>query len=143
MSEKNKLAEKLLYAPKNGYDRLSAEDEKAMEAYCEDYKKFLNNGKTERLCVEYCIELAEKKGFKAYEGGMALKAGDKVYFNNRGKGIMLAVIGSEGQGVRQSLLEAAAQSVIIPMRQNTESLNAAAAAAILMWEKQKGGSGFS
>ena len=64
MSEKNKLAEKLLYAPKNGYDRLSAEDEKAMEAYCEDYKKFLNNGKTERLCVEYCIELAEKKGFK-------------------------------------------------------------------------------
>ena len=95
MSEKNKLAEKLLYAPKNGYDRLSAEDEKAMEAYCEDYKKFLNNGKTERLCVEYCIELAEKKGFMAYEAGMRLAAGDKVYFNNRGKGIMLAVIGSE------------------------------------------------
>ena len=95
MSEKNKLAEKLLYAPKNGYDRLSAEDEKAMEAYCEDYKKFLNNGKTERLCVEYCIELAEKKGFKAYEAGMKLSAGDKVYFNNRGKGNILAVSGSE------------------------------------------------
>ena len=95
MREKNKLAEKLLYTPKNGYDRLSAEDEKAMEAYCEDYKEFLNNGKTERLCVEYCIELAEKKGFKAYEAGMKLSAGDKVYFNNRGKGIMLAVIGSE------------------------------------------------
>ena len=95
MSEKNKLAEKLLYAPKNGYDRLSAVDEKAMEAYCEDYKDFLNHGKTERLCVEYCIELAEKRGFKAYEGGMTLKAGDKVYCNNRGKGIMLAVIGTE------------------------------------------------
>ena len=53
MSEKNKLAEKLLYAPKNGYDRLSAEDEKAMNAYCEDYKDFLNHGKTERLCVDY------------------------------------------------------------------------------------------
>ena len=95
MSEKNKLAEKLLYAPKNGYDRLSAEEEKAMNAYCEDYKEFLNHGKTERLCVEYCIELAEKKGFMAYEAGMRLAAGDKVYFNNRGKGIMLAVIGSE------------------------------------------------
>lgn len=45
--------------------------------------------------MEYCIELAEKKGFKAYEAGMKLSAGDKVYFNNRGKGIMLAVIGSE------------------------------------------------
>ena len=95
MSEKNKLAEKLLYAPKNGYDRLSAEEEEAMNAYCEDYKEFLNHGKTERLCVEYCIELAKKKGFKAYEAGMRLAAGDKVYFNNRGKGIMLAVIGSE------------------------------------------------
>ena len=63
MSEKNKLAEKLLYAPKNGYDRLSAEEEKAMNAYCEDYKEFLNHGKTERLCVEYCIELAKEHGF--------------------------------------------------------------------------------
>ena len=95
MSEKNKLAEKLLYAPKNGYDRLSAEDEKAMEAYCEDYKKFLNNGKTERLCVEYCIELAKQHGFMEFQPGMALKTGDKVYCNNRGKGIMLAVIGKE------------------------------------------------
>ena len=95
MSEKNKLEEKLLYAPKHGYDRLSAEDEKAMNAYCEDYKQFLNHGKTERLCVEYCIELAEKQGFKAYEAGMKLAPGDKVYFNNRGKGIMLAVIGRD------------------------------------------------
>ena len=94
MSEKNKLAEKLLYAPKNGYDRLSAEDEKAMEAYCEDYKKFLNNGKTERLCVEYCIELAEKKGFKAYEAGMKLSAGDKVYFSQLGKAIVASTIGT-------------------------------------------------
>ena len=94
MSEKNKLAEKLLYAPKNGYDRLSAEAEKAMEAYCEDYKKFLNNGKTERLCVEYCIELAEKKGFKAYEAGMKLSAGDKVYFSQLGKAIVASTIGT-------------------------------------------------
>lgn len=95
MSEKNKLAEKLMYAPKNGYDRLPESEKAAMHNYCEAYKDFLNHGKTERLCVEYCIELAEKKGFKAYEAGMKLTAGDKVYFNNRGKGIMLAVIGTE------------------------------------------------
>ncbi len=94
--KKNELAEKLLYKPKNGFDRLSAAEEKAMNAYCEDYKKFLDRGKTERLCVDYCVELAEKKGFKAYRAGMKLKAGDKVYHSNRGKGIMLAVIGSEG-----------------------------------------------
>ena len=93
--KKNELAEKLLYAPKNGYDRLSAADEAAMDAYCEDYKKFLDNGKTERLCVDYCIKLAEERGFVPYKTGMALSAGDKVYLNNRGKSIMLAVIGTE------------------------------------------------
>ena len=43
MSEKNKLAEKLLYAPKNGYDRLSAEDEKAMEARSEEHTSELQS----------------------------------------------------------------------------------------------------
>ena len=94
-NKRNELSEKLLYAPKNGYDRLSAEEEKAMNAYCEDYKRFLDRGKTERLCVDYCIELAEARGFRSYEKGMKLTAGDKVYVNNRGKGIMLAVIGTE------------------------------------------------
>jgi len=93
--KKNELAEKLLYQPKNGYDRLSAADAKAMERYCEDYKTFLDRGKTERLCVEYCVELAERHGFRPFVKGAKLKAGDKVYCNNRGKGIMLAVIGSE------------------------------------------------
>ena len=93
--KKNELAEKLLYAPKGGYDRLPAEEEPLMHAYCEDYKKFLDNGKTERLCVNYCVKLAEERGFVPYVKGMKLSAGDKVYFNNRGKSIMLAVIGTE------------------------------------------------
>jgi len=95
MEKKNELAEKLLYQPKNGYDRLTDADRAAMERYCADYRDFLDHGKTERLCVEYCVELAERRGFRAYEPGMALKAGDKVYRNNRGKSIMLAVIGTE------------------------------------------------
>lgn len=94
MSE-SKLSKALLYAPENGYDRLPESEKAAMHAYCEDYKDFLNHGKTERLCVDYCIELAEKRGFVAYQPGMPLKTGDKVYCNNRGKGIMLAVIGRE------------------------------------------------
>ncbi|MDO4812962.1 MAG: aminopeptidase [Eubacteriales bacterium] len=93
--KKNEWKDKLLYAPKNGYDRLSAEEEAEMNAYCEDYKMFLDRGKTERLCVDYCVELAASHGFKPFEKGMKLAAGDKVYVNNRGKGIMLAVIGSD------------------------------------------------
>ena len=86
---------KLLYQPKNGYDRLTAQEEKEMNDYCEDYKKFLDASKTERECVFSAIRLAEARGFVEYQRGMALKAGDKVYCNNRGKAIMLAVIGTQ------------------------------------------------
>ncbi|HIT57018.1 MAG TPA: aminopeptidase [Candidatus Galloscillospira stercoripullorum] len=86
--------EALLCQRKNGYDRLTAEDEAAMKAYCEDYKKYLDGGKTERECVDYTVRLAEAKGFKPFTRGMALNPGDKIYRVNRGKAVMLAVMGT-------------------------------------------------
>ena len=50
---------------------------------------------------------------------------------------MAAVIGSEGQGIRQEILDSAQAELIIPMRQHCESLNAAIAAAIVMWQMKK------
>ena len=47
---------------------------------------------------------------------------------------MAVVIGSEGRGVRQEILEAADAELIIPMNPRCESLNAAIAASIVMWE---------
>ena len=47
---------------------------------------------------------------------------------------MALVIGSEGRGVRQEVLDAADRELIIPMNPHCESLNAAVAAAIVMWE---------
>ena len=96
MSEKkSEWREKLVYEPKHGCLSLKAEDRAEMDRYCEDYKKFLDMSKTERKCVDTAIALAEERGFREYKRGMALKAGDKVYCNNRGKGIMLAVIGEK------------------------------------------------
>lgn len=47
---------------------------------------------------------------------------------------MAVVIGSEGQGVRREILDAADAQLIIPMNPRCESLNAAIAAAIVMWQ---------
>ena len=91
----SELREQLLYKPKHGYDRLTAEEVQEMEAYAKGYRAFLDNGKTERLCVDYTVKLAEEKGFVPYVPGMALEPGKKIYVNNRGKGIMLAVIGKK------------------------------------------------
>ena len=50
---------------------------------------------------------------------------------------MAVVIGSEGQGVRKEILEAADAELIIPMNPHCESLNAAVAATIVMWQIKK------
>ncbi len=50
---------------------------------------------------------------------------------------MAVVIGSEGQGVRREILEEADRELIIPMNPNCESLNAAVAATIVMWQMAK------
>ena len=100
MEEKQKSAgelrrEALLYQPKNGYDRLTPQDEAELEAYCADYKRFLDAGKTERECVAEAVRLAEAKGFKPFVRGMAANPGDKLYRVNRGKALMLAVVGAK------------------------------------------------
>lgn len=50
---------------------------------------------------------------------------------------MAVVIGSEGQGVRKEILEAADAQLIIPMNPHCESLNAAVAATIVMWQMKQ------
>ena len=79
----------------NGYDKLAEGELALITEYCEGYKTFLDEGKTERECVDYAIALAEAAGFKPLVRGMELKPGDKVYANNRGKALNLAVIGKK------------------------------------------------
>jgi len=89
------LREKLLSAPKNGYTDLTAEQRIEMNEYCARYAAFMDACKTEREATAWTVAVAEKHGFKPLEPGMDLKPGDKVYYNNRNKSILLAVIGSE------------------------------------------------
>ena len=94
-SRGEQLRRALAYEKKNGYDRLQPGELEAMDAYCAGYKQFLDAGKTERECVDRTIALAEASGFRPYTRGMELNPGDKVYQVNRGKAIMLAVMGKK------------------------------------------------
>ena len=94
MADCKELKEKLFYKKKNGL-LLENTDEKIIEDFCKGYAEFLGEAKTERLSVKKALELAVAAGFSEFEAGKEYKAGDKVYFNNRGKAIAFAVIGSE------------------------------------------------
>ncbi len=89
------LKEQLFMERKHAGMLMSDAEIAACDDFCESYKDFLDSAKTEREAVITTISLAEEEGFKEYKPGMSLKAGDKIYYNNRGKAIILAVIGSE------------------------------------------------
>lgn len=89
------LKEKLFYEKKNGLLTVDSETLDSVQTYCEGYKNFLNSAKTEREAVVTAINMAEKHGFKPFEIGKKYVAGDKVYFNNRGKTVAFAVIGKQ------------------------------------------------
>ncbi|MBR5740035.1 MAG: aminopeptidase, partial [Firmicutes bacterium] len=74
----------VLIEKKNGYDVISDIEKLKMEDYSRAYIDFMNAVKIERECAAEFIRMAEAGGFKPYESGMKLKAGDKVYYNNRG-----------------------------------------------------------
>jgi len=89
------LREKLLTKAENGFKRITAQERAEMEDYCKRYMAFMDACKTEREATAWTVEVCKANGFQELVPGMELKPGDKVYYNNRDKSILLAVIGSE------------------------------------------------
>ncbi len=89
------LREKLFYEKKNGLLKVDDVILEKIQEYCEGYKAYLDNAKTEREAVKAAIDLAEAKGFAPFVIGKQYNAGDRVYFNNRGKTVAFAVIGKD------------------------------------------------
>lgn len=98
MSEKSKveqLKEKLFLSRKNGLYSVDDAKWEKINSFCEGYKKFLSDGKTERESVTSAIIIAEKAGFKPFDANTKYKAGDKYYVNNRGKTVAFVVVGEK------------------------------------------------
>ena len=71
------------------------EERLALERYCDAYKAYLNVSRTEREAVRNAIAEAEANGFVPFMPGMELKPGMKLYRSNRGKSLLLAVVGKK------------------------------------------------
>ncbi len=94
--------EKLLYKKQTVYQRADKSVVDAAFAYSEDYKKYLDGGKTEREALKISVAMAEAKGFREYRFGDKISAGDKLYYNNRGKNLFVFSVGTEdiNNGIR-------------------------------------------
>ena len=97
------MLDKLSYQKKNVFEEASADEVRAIYDYSVGYMKYLDDAKTEREAVEATIELAKAEGYTEYRFGESLNVGDKKYYNNRGKSVVLFKIGSrnlEEDGIR-------------------------------------------
>ncbi|MEG1875144.1 MAG: aminopeptidase [Angelakisella sp.] len=79
--------------PENMGITLSDQEIATAYQFCDGYKTFLNEGKTEREVVTYTIAMLEKAGYTPYNPAKKYKTGDKVYKNNRGKALIMTTFG--------------------------------------------------
>ena len=119
------LQEKLFMEKKNSGLIMSEEEMKKADEFCEGYKSFLDKGKTEREAVAETVRLAEKKGFVPFDRTKTYKPGDKVYYNNRGKAVILSIIGknpvAEGVNIVAAHIDSPRMDLKqCPLYENTE-----------------------
>ncbi|MBQ7406299.1 MAG: aminopeptidase [Clostridia bacterium] len=118
-TEGAKMQELLSYKRKNVYEEADAARIKDIFDYAEGYKAFLDKAKTEREAAEEAIAMAERAGYRPYRLGDALQVGDKRYYSNRGRSVILFRIGENSlseEGIR--ILTSHIDSPRLDLKQN-------------------------
>lgn len=87
------MEEQLLYEKKSSYREYAKRVEKSLHGYIDGYMDFMNRAKTEREFTTEAVALLEKSGFAAFDHKKKYAPGDKVYFNNRKRSLIAAIIG--------------------------------------------------
>lgn len=107
---------------KNVWTGYSEEDLKEIEKLSDNYRNFLDKGKTERECVRQAVKMAEKAGYKNLdefiENGKKLEAGDKVYSVYMDKSIAMFNIGKKPIEEGLNILGAHIDSPRLDIKQN-------------------------
>ena len=106
----------------NAWKKYQSEQLEELEALSAAYRHFLDNGKTERECVNQIIEAAEKAGYvdlkKAVAEGKAVKPGDRLYYNQMGKSALLFIIGQKPLAQGLNIVGSHIDSPRVDLKQN-------------------------
>ena len=96
MFNSKELREKLLIKKNHGGRVLENSELQKAEDFSQGYKKFLDEGKTEREAAFYALEEAKKSGFEKFDKNKSYNPGDKIYYINKEKSLILSIIGKNG-----------------------------------------------
>ncbi|WP_294153204.1 aminopeptidase [uncultured Clostridium sp.] len=107
---------------KNAWTKYTTKQVEEIFQFCDGYKDFMSKCKTERECTKEIIRLAEENGYEnadeIIKSNKKLKAGDKIYFNNKGKTVALFIIGNENMEAGLKILGAHIDSPRLDLKQN-------------------------
>ena len=112
------LKSKLFNKKENGWNAKTEEQKQKIFEYAEGYINYMNKSKTEREIINTSTEIAHQNGFKDIKDCETLKPGDKVYWNNRGKSMYLAVIGEKSIEEGMNIIGAHADSPRLDLKPN-------------------------
>ena len=93
-TEGQKLQDELSFSFKH-IGQIRPEDIEPSIEFCEGYKTFMNSSKTERECVRTLEAMAKKEGYKLFDPKASYKSGDRFYYVNRKKNVMLVTVGKK------------------------------------------------
>ena len=107
---------------RNTWERYSEAQLQDVDVLSQEYMEFLNNGKTERECIDQIVNLIEEKGYReleaVMESGDKLQAGDRVYSVWMNKSIVLFQIGTDRMADGINILGAHIDSPRLDIKQN-------------------------
>lgn len=107
---------------KNVWLKYSKAELSKLDAFCEEYRNFISECKTERECTDFIVNDLENKGFvplkKFVEGKKKIGAGDLIYAVNKNKGILAFRIGKKPLEEGMNILGAHIDSPRLDVKQN-------------------------
>ena len=107
---------------KNAWTKYTTKQIDEIFEFCDGYKEFMSKCKTERECVKEVIRLAKEQGYEDLDeivkSNRKLKAGDKVYSNNKGKTVALFIVGDKPAECGLKILGAHLDSPRLDLKQN-------------------------
>ena len=109
-------------AKKNAWENYDEKQLKKLEKLCKEYREFLDQGKTERECIDTIVNMIEQEGYRELEtlikAGEPLKKGDKVYSVWMNKSIAIFRIGKKPFAEGMNILGAHIDSPRLDVKQN-------------------------
>ena len=117
-TEMQLLEGEISYKSKNVYEEFYQIIADRIDEFITGYMDFINRSKTERECTKTSIAMLEERGFVPYNPKQTYRPGDKIYFNNRSRSLIAAVIGTQPLEEGVNICAAHIDSPRLDLKQN-------------------------